>query len=332
MPQRMKSFNRKAGKILCWMDRGRKHVIPESDLPCANSKAMGIPDQPNLRLVIITGLSGSGKSTVIRVLEDMGFFCVYNLPIALLPKLFELPSASLREYSQIALVMDLREKDFLKTYPEVFSQLKEKGYPLEILFLEASDEVLVRRYSQTRRTHPLAGDWGVGEGIRKERQMLAGLRNMATLRMDTSTYNVHQLQGAIREIFEQRLKGRRMNLTFLSFGYSHGIPAEADLVMDVRFLPNPYFEQELKTLSGLDGRIREYLFQFAETRDFVDRLRNFMEYLLPRYEGEGKAYLTIAVGCTGGRHRSVVIAEELGNFFQERYPVRRRHRDLEVSL
>ena len=293
---------------------------------------MGILDLPNLRLVIITGLSGSGKSTVIRVLEDMGFFCIDNLPIALLPKLFELPSASLREYSQIALVMDLREKEFLKTYPEVFNQLRERGYPLEIVFLEASDEVLIRRYSQTRRTHPLAEGCGVGEGIRKERQMLAGLRTMATLRIDTSTYNVHQLQGAIREIFEKKLTGRRMNLTFLSFGYSRGIPQEADLLIDVRFLPNPYFEQELKTLSGLDSRIREYLFQFEETRDFLIRFRSFMEYLLPRYEGEGKAYLTVAVGCTGGRHRSVAIAEELGNLFQETYPVRRRHRDLEVSL
>ena len=162
--------------------------------------------------------------------------------------------------------------------------------------------------------------------------MLAGLRTMATLRMDTSTYNVHQLQGVIREIFEQKLKGRRMNVTFLSFGYSRGIPQEADLVIDVRFLPNPYFEQELKALSGLDPRIREYLFQFVETHEFVARFRSFMEYLLPRYEGEGKAYLTIAVGCTGGRHRSVAIAEEFGNLFQEEFPVRRRHRDLEVSL
>ena len=293
---------------------------------------MGILDLPNLRLVIITGLSGSGKSTVIRVLEDMGFFCIDNLPIALLPKLFELPSASLRAYSQVALVMDLREKEFLKTYPEVFNQLRERGYPLEIVFLEASDEVLIRRYSQTRRTHPLAEGCGVGEGIRKERQMLAGLRTMATLCIDTSTYNVHQLQEAIREIFEKKLTGRRMNLTFLSFGYSRGIPQEADLLIDVRFLPNPYFEQELKTLSGLDSRIREYLLQFEETRDFLARFRSFMEYLLPRYEGEGKAYLTVAVGCTGGRHRSVAIAEELGNLFRETYPVRRRHRELEVSL
>lgn len=293
---------------------------------------MGTPELKNLRLVIITGLSGSGKSTVIRVLEDMGFFCVDNLPIALLPKLIELRSASLGEYSRVALVMDLREKEFLKTYPEVFRQLREKEYPLEILFLEASDEVLVRRYSQTRRTHPLAEGCGVWEGIQKERQMLAGLRAMATLVIDTSTYNVHHLQGAIREIFEQKPKGRRMNLTFLSFGYSRGIPQEADLVIDVRFLPNPYFEEELKTLSGTDPRIGDYLFQFEETKDFVARFHSFLAYLLPLYEREGKAYLTVAVGCTGGRHRSVAIAEKLGNLFHEQFPVRRRHRDLEISL
>jgi UPF0042 nucleotide-binding protein len=265
---------------------------------------MGTPELKNLRLVVITGLSGSGKSTVIRVLEDMGFFCVDNLPIALLPKLIELRSASLGEYSRVALVMDLREKEFLKTYPEVFRQLREKGYPLEILFLEASDEVLVRRYSQTRRTHPLAEGCGVWEGIQKERQMLA----------------------------EQKPKGRRMNLTFLSFGYSRGIPQEADLVIDVRFLPNPYFEEELKTLSGTDPRIGDYLFQFEETKDFVARFHSFLAYLLPLYEREGKAYLTVAVGCTGGRHRSVAIAEKLGNLFHEQFPVRRRHRDLEISL
>ncbi|MDI6753063.1 MAG: RNase adapter RapZ [Thermodesulfobacteriota bacterium] len=292
---------------------------------------MGAEAVQNLRIVIVTGLSGSGKSTVIRVLEDMGFFCVDNLPIVLLPKLFELCSASLGEYSRIALVMDLRERDFLKTYPEVIGRLKEQGYQLEILFLEASNEALVRRYSQTRRTHPLAEGCGVLEGIHKERQMLAGLRAMATLVIDTSTYNVHQLQGAIREIFEQKPIGRKMNLTFLSFGYSRGIPPEADIVIDVRFLPNPFFEEELKTLPGTDTRISDYLIRIEETREFLERFYSLLEYLLPLYEREGKAYLTVAVGCTGGRHRSVAIAERLGNLFQEKFPVRRRHRDLEAS-
>lgn len=286
----------------------------------------------NLRLVIITGLSGSGKSTVSRVLEDMGFFCVDNLPIALLPKLFELRSSSLSEYAKIALVMDLREKDFLKTYPEVFGWLKEQGFQMEIIFLEASDEVLGRRYNQTRRAHPLAAGGGVQEGIQKERQMLAHLRSLATVILDTSTYNVHQLQGAIRELFEPKSRGRRMTLTFLSFGYSRGIPPEADIVIDVRFLPNPYFEENLKTLPGTDSRIGAYLEQFSEVQDFVARFQSFLEYLLPHYEREGKAYLTVALGCTGGRHRSVALTEKLGNIFQDRFPVKKRHRDLEEAV
>jgi len=285
----------------------------------------------NLRIVIVTGLSGSGKSTVSRAMEDMGFFCVDNLPIALLPKLFELRSASFAEHSKIALVMDLREKDFLKTYPEVFAWLRNEGFQLEILFLEASDEVLVRRYSQTRRTHPLAEGCGVLEGIRKEREMLANLRSMATMVIDTSIYNVHQLQGAIRDLFGERPPGRRLSLTFLSFGYSHGIPQEADLVIDARFLPNPYFVEELKDLPGTDARIGDYLFGFEETQEFVNRFQGLLEYLLPFYEREGKAYLTVAVGCTGGKHRSVAIAQKMGSIFAERFPVRLRHRDVEDS-
>jgi len=290
---------------------------------------MGRQKTKDLRIVMITGLSGSGKSTVSRTLEDMGFFCVDNLPIALLPKLFELQSASLNEYSKIVLVMDLREKDLLKTYPAVFSWLRDKGYQLEILFLEASDEVLLRRYSQTRRTHPLADGCGVVEGIQKEREMLAHLRSMATMVIDTSLYNVHQLQGAIRDLFGQRLPGRRMSLTFLSFGYGRGIPQEADVVIDARFLPNPYFVDELKGLPGTDERIHDYLLGFEETRDFLARLSDLLRFLLPLYEREGKAYLTVSIGCTGGRHRSVAIAEKMSRLFAEQFPVLLRHRDLE---
>jgi len=280
----------------------------------------------NLRIVVITGLSGSGKSTASRALEDMGFFCIDNLPIALLPKLVELCSASLGEYSKIALVMDLRERDFLKTYREVFARLREEGFQLEILFLDASDEVLVRRYSQTRRSHPLAD--GVWEGIHKEREMLAELRSMATLVMDTSPHNVHQLEMAIRELFGQRPLGRRMVLTFISFGYSHGIPQEADLVMDVRFLPNPYFVENLKDLPGTDSRVQDYALGSEEARDFLSRLQRLLEYLLPLYEREGKAYLTVAIGCTGGKHRSVAVSEKMKNIFEKQFPVRVKHRDL----
>jgi len=290
---------------------------------------MTTPGSKNWRIVILTGLSGSGKSTVSRALEDMGFFCVDNLPIALLPRLFELRSGSLGPDSKIALVMDLREKDFLKAYPEIFAWLRREGFQWEILFLEASNEVLVRRYSQTRRTHPLAGEGGVLEGIQREREMLAELRSMSTMVIDTSLYNVHQLQGAIRDLFGQGPPGRRMTLTFLSFGYGRGLPQEADLVIDARFLPNPYFVEELKALPGTETRIRDYLWEFAETREFVNRVQSLIEYLLPLYEREGKAYLTVAVGCTGGKHRSVAISETMGAVFAERLPVRVRHRDLE---
>jgi len=299
--------------------------------PLGNSHKMETPGSRNWRIVIITGISGSGKSTVSRALEDMGFFCVDNLPIAILPKLFELHSASLGPDSKIALVMDLREKDFLKTYPEVFVWLRNEGFQWEILFLESSDEVLVRRYSQTRRIHPLAGEGGVLEGIHKEREMLTHLRSMSSKVIDTSMYNVHQLQGAIRDLFGQGLSKRRMTLTFFSFGYGRGLPQEADLVIDARFLPNPYFVEELKALPGTDARIRDYLLEFEETHDFVNRFQNLLDYLLPLYEREGKAYLTVAIGCTGGKHRSVAIAEKMGRLFAERFHVRVRHRDLEES-
>ncbi len=288
-------------------------------------------DLKHLRIVIITGLSGSGKSTASRALEDMDYFCVDNLPIALLPKFLDLSSASMGEYSKIALVMDLREKEFLRTYREVFSRLGAEGYQLEILFLEASDEVLVRRYSQTRRAHPLAEGGGLLEGIQKEREVLAPLRSMATLVMDTSTFNVHQLQTAIRELFGQRPRGRRMALTFLSFGYSYGIPQEADLVIDVRFLPNPFFVEDLKDLPGSDSRIHDFLMSFEDSREWIERFTAFLAYLLPRYEREGKAYLTVAIGCTGGRHRSVAVAEQMKGVFQDDFPVRVRHRDLKNS-
>ncbi len=288
-------------------------------------------DFKNSRIVIITGISGSGKSTVSRALEDIGFFCVDNLPIALLPKLFELRSPSFGRESKVALVMDLREKDFLKTYPEVIALLRQQSFQLEILFLEASDEVLIRRYSQTRRVHPLAEQGGVAEAICKERQMLKGLRSAAALVMDTSSYNIHQLQGAIRELFEERPPGRRMTILFLSFGYSRGVPQEADLVLDVRFLHNPYFVESLKALPGTDPRIHQFLFQFEETQLFLQRFQDFLGYLFPLYEKEGKSYLTVAMGCTGGKHRSVAVAEKFRDLFRNQYTVRLRHRDLEES-
>jgi RNase adapter protein RapZ len=288
-------------------------------------------DLQKLQIVVVTGLSGSGKSTVSRVLEDLGFYCIDNLPIALLPNLFEMAAGFLPDYAKIALVMDLRDRALLRTFPEVFRQLQQEGLRMEILFLESTDEVLVRRYSQTRRTHPLAEKGRVVEGIRQEREMLIPLRSLATRIIDTSMFNVHQLEGAVRDLFGDRLGIRRMTLTLLSFGYSRGIPQEADLVMDVRFLPNPYFVEELKPLPGTDKQIREFLFGFEQTREFVKRLQDLLEYLVPLYEREGKAYLTIAIGCTGGKHRSVAITEHLVLYFAGRNPVQGRHRDLSLS-
>jgi UPF0042 nucleotide-binding protein len=285
----------------------------------------------DLRIIVVTGLSGSGKSTVSRVLEDMGFYCIDNLPIALLPNLFEMAASFLPEYSKIALVMDLRDRALLRTFPEVFRRLQEQDLRPEILFLEATDEVLVRRYSQTRRTHPLAEGGRLLEGIRQEREMLIPLRALATRSIDTSMFNVHQLEGAIRDLFSEPTAIRRMALTFLSFGFSRGIPQEADLVMDVRFLPNPYFVEELKPLDGTEKRIQDFLSDFEETRNFLKYFQGLLEFLVPLYEREGKAYLTVAIGCTGGRHRSVAIAEALARHFGGRYPVQGRHRDLELS-
>lgn len=285
----------------------------------------------NLRMVVVTGLSGSGKSTVSRVLEDMGFYCIDNLPIALLPNLFEKASNFLPGYSKIALVMDLRDRALLRTFPEVFRRLKEQELRPEILFLEATDEVLVRRYSQTRRTHPLADSGQVLEGIRQEREMLIPLRSLATRIIDTSMFNVHQLEGAVRDLFGEQTGVRRMALTFLSFGFSRGVPQEADLVIDVRFLPNPYFVEELKPLGGTEARIQDFLLGFEETREFLKKFQELLGFLVPLYEREGKAYLTVAVGCTGGKHRSVAITETLTRHFAGRYPVQGRHRDLELS-
>ncbi len=292
---------------------------------------MSRTDLRNLRMVVVTGLSGSGKSTVSRVLEDMGFYCIDNLPIALLPNLFEKASNFLPEYSKIALVMDLRDRALLRTFPEVFRRLREQELRPEILFLEATDAVLVRRYSQTRRTHPLADSGQVLEGIRQEREMLIPLRSLATRIIDTSMFNVHQLEGAIRDLFGEQMGVRRMALTFLSFGFSRGVPQEADLVLDVRFLPNPYFVEELKPLGGTEAPIQDFLLGFKETREFLEKFQDLLEFLVPLYEREGKAYLTVGVGCTGGRHRSVAITETLTRHFAGRYPVQGRHRDLDLS-
>ena len=278
--------------------------------------------------LIITGLSGSGKSTVMRALEDAGFHCIDNLPPALMPRLLELCAASSAEISKIAMVMDVRERSFLKEYPAIFQSLKEQGHKLTILFLESTDEVLVRRYNETRRQHPLAEQGTVLEGIHKERELLSGLRMRADEIIDTSNLSIHQLRNMISDLFRSAGQ-RKMHIILTSFGYKYGVPADADLVIDVRFLPNPYFISEFRDLSGNDGAVSDYVMNNETAGKFRDKFFDLVTFLTPLYEQEGKSYLTICVGCTGGRHRSIAVVNHLQSFLSEKnYPVRMIHRDL----
>ncbi|MEK7679877.1 MAG: RNase adapter RapZ, partial [Deltaproteobacteria bacterium] len=275
------------------------------------------------------GPSGTGKSTAIKSLEDLGFFCVDNMPSALLPKFMELLSQS-REINKVAAVVDVREGEFLKGFIPAFNDLKVAGYSVEIIFLEASDEALVRRFSETRRRHPLAASESPLEGIQRERELLKDLKANADKVIDTSGFNVHQLRDLIKEYFSGPVSREKMTVNFISFGYRFGVPADADLVLDVRFLPNPYFVDPLKWLDGTDGKVREFVLSNDKTIEFLGKAKDFLSYLMPLYWKEGKSYLTVAVGCTGGRHRSVVVIEELaGSFGSDMVTSRKRHRDIQ---
>jgi len=265
----------------------------------------------NITIIIITGLSGSGKSTAMAALEDGGFYCVDNMPVDLLPKFLDLPVERDSEMTGIALVMDLREKGFLTKYSAVLSELKQKGYHYEILFLEAEEEILVQRYSATRRQHPLSSGKSLIEGIREEKRQLEDLRSAADRVIDTTKFNVHELKSKILDIARKSKKNVLMRINVLSFGFKYGIPYDADLIMDVRFMANPYFIPDLKELDGETQEIRDFVLGHAETRAFLDKYLDLLDYLIPLYEKEGKAYLTIALGCTGGRHRSVAIARTI---------------------
>jgi UPF0042 nucleotide-binding protein len=284
------------------------------------------------KIIIISGLSGSGKSTAIKALEDVGFFCVDNLPVVLLPKFLELRIGNGSEIYKLAVVMDIREKEFLSTYSDILDRLRKQGYQFEILFLEASEESLLRRYSQTRMHHPLAKGKGVLEAIRDEREQLEELERIADKVIDTSHYNVHELKDVIVGHALKVVHSGPVEVRVLSFGYKYGIPYDADLVIDVRFLPNPYFVPELKGLDGTAPEVQAFVKKWDETHTFLKKYLDLFDYLMPLYKKEGKSYLTIAVGCTGGRHRSVVIADEVFQHLKNKIGrINLVHRDIELG-
>lgn len=286
----------------------------------------------NIQVVIITGMSGSGKTTALRALEDIGFFCVDNLPVVLLPKFVQIQSGASKSISKVAIVMDLREESFLEKYPAVFKTLQDKGYTIGILFLDASDESLLHRFSETRRIHPLAIKGSVMDGIHLERAKLEKLKKMADHVLDTSSHNVHQLKDAVQRLYLGINDGKRLMIHVTSFGYRYGLPADADMVFDVRFLNNPYFVKALKDYDGHNEEVRQYVLHSENGSVFIEKLFALMAFLIPLYEKEGKTRLHIALGCTGGKHRSVVMTNELAAYFTDKgYPVNCTHRDITKS-
>lgn len=285
-----------------------------------------------MRVAIITGLSGSGKSTALRALEDIGFFCVDNLPVVLLPKFLEIQSDPDKGIAQVAMVMDLRETGFLDKYARIFKRLKEKGYQIEILFFDAADDAIIHRFSETRRSHPLAMKGALTDGIALEREKLASLKRMADKVFDSTSCNVHQLKDMVQRYFLGETPGKRLVIHVSSFGYRFGLPADADMVLDVRFLPNPHFVAGLRARDGHDRQVRDYVLESEDGRIFIGKLFDLMAFLIPLHEREGKSRFNIALGCTGGRHRSVVMANRLGAFFTEKgYFVNISHRDIGKS-
>jgi len=282
-----------------------------------------------LRICVITGLSGSGKSTAVKALEDEGFFCLDNLPLTLLQVFIELAEKSSERIKNVAIVIDIRAKDFFRGQENIFKELREAGHKVEILFLDSSNDVLVRRFSETRRKHPALDSGSVLDAIKFEREHLAVLRQISTSIIDTSELNVHQLKELITGIITGEGTPKVFNVHIQSFGFKYGVPLESDIVMDVRFLPNPYFVPELKQLTGLDKDVKCFLEAQEDTHEFMERFLWFIEFLIPRYQKEGKSYLTISVGCTGGRHRSVFIIEVLRKFLAERkLSLKVTHRDM----
>lgn len=282
------------------------------------------------RLVVITGLSGSGKSLAARCFEDLGYFCVDNIPVALIPPFVELFQRGGTPNRLAAVVVDVREREFLPQFPQILADLRTKGVPVHVVFFECGDEILKRRFSETRRPHPMvAGAGTLEQAIGLEREALAPLRDSADRIIDTSRFSSHELRTFLKAAFGPSEGAPTLNVHLVSFGFKHGTPTEADLLFDVRFLPNPFFVDALRPLDGRAAPVREFLESRPETGLFLDKLRDLLDFLLPRYGSEGKSYLTIAIGCTGGKHRSVALAEDLRSYLDDRgVSVSVTHRDL----
>lgn len=284
-----------------------------------------------MEYIIVTGMSGAGKSTALDYMEDMGYFCVDNFPIPLLEKFIEFADTGDSHYQKIALGMDIRSGDALQQLDEIVEQLRQEGADLRILFMDASDSVLLRRYKETRRIHPLAGTDRLEKGIARERLQVSFLRDKADYIIDTSQLLTRELNAALNDIFLADREYGNLFVTVLSFGFKYGIPEDADMVFDVRFLPNPYYREDLRPKTGMDAAVQDFVLQWPETGEFLDRLEDMLRFLIPNYVREGKNRLVVAIGCTGGKHRSVTLAEQLFQRLQreQNYGLRLEHRDLE---
>ena len=289
-------------------------------------------DEGPQQIIFVSGLSGSGKTTAMAALEDLSFYCVDNLPVQLVPQFIALCATASTVIDKIALALDAREKNFLDRFPELVDELRERGATVEVLFLDCANETLERRYRETRRVHPLSPEGSVIDGIERERTLLDQVDRMADLKIDTTTLNVHQLKDTIVRHVSGGA-GRETVINLVSFGYRHGTPPAVELLFDVRFLPNPYFDEQLRPGTGLEAPVADYVLQSDRGRDFFTRLDEFVDYLLPFYDAEGKAYLTIGIGCTGGRHRSVAVAEAVGERLRgQGREVNVSHRDVERAI
>src|SRR5437762_10850879 len=304
----------------------RKKIQKTIAVPAKTARTRKVEHRDGSELVIITGMSGSGKASALKAFEDLGYYCVDNLPVGLIPRFAELAGQS-AEIERTALVVDVREGRQLEELPAIVKSVR-RMIATKVIFLEASDSVLLRRYSETRRPHPLGTHSPVKASLAAERRHLRHIRAMANLVIDTSRFNVHELRSHIIELFQKKEKGRNILVSCVSFGFRHGVPDDADLVFDVRFLPNPHFIPEFRPLTGRDPKVAKYILSFPQTHEFIQRISDLLIYLLPHYIHEGKSYLTIAFGCTGGQHRSVMIAEDVSKRLKKAgYRIKVAHRD-----